>query len=942
MLVGMTILYNAVTDAENMIAAELDGSIQGVADLVGKNNVGDYRHALWMDFFFIAGYLLFILAGGSLGRTLSMTSAGRRISTIAILGGGFAALCDIAEDSCLFWVISKKPDTEGLAVAAQALAYAKFVVIVPAMLVAAIAIWTTFWRGLLVPILRCAISRWRDEERVRAKAAEDVAAGTSARLLLRPYVDTSTAAGSVPQSGTAWRANNTLPDDRRETEPPIGFCVSGGGIRSGTFTFGALHALRSQLTKARYLISVSGGGYAAGAMQLALQQAPTRSLATPEDVYLAGTAELRYTRLHGKYIADGVRQWAVAIGWLLRGFVLNVLTGAILIALVGRVLAHAYARFPHDLLHPPSTNGLSPDLPWHMTDDKLVFPGLFWDLGVLAGLAIITWLIGVLMSPTPPATRRHIIERGLGAVSRGSVGLLLLLAFFGIGLPLVAWAAGYTLPDSGHSGAVLAATQPPALTLGFLSTLIALSHKPKVRTDAKKAVGRLRAWAASAGPGQKPLLQSLAVYFGLLVLAAAALLYFGLVLVNTRGWSDASSLPGGFAESTVTYALLGAAVFLIVVDQVRWSLHPFYRRRLASAFDVRRRSQDDTIYAEPYDYDSEITVLADPDKYGNDYGARIDGFPQVIFSCSAHVSGQDMAPPGRKVVPWTMSGDYIGSPVIGWASTEFVTSQVSETLRRDMTVQAASAISGAAIASQMGTLDKAYTRLLTLSNARLGSWLPNPAYIHAMLTKTESEGWLRPGLPRRRYLGTLGQELFGYFRADGPLVYVTDGGHYENLGLVELLRHRCATIYCVDASGDKRHAPTTLATAIEFAYEELGVEITFDTPRTPGRLGSGADTPLDKPTDQTLVELKDRLAIDCIAIGTIKYPYLGPGFDKFEGKLIFGKAVLTASTPFEVLSHALGSATFPNDTTADQWFDVAQFDAYHALGRHVGEQMRKA
>ena len=52
--------------------------------------------------------------------------------------------------------------------------------------------------------------------------------------------------------------------------------------------------------------------------------------------------------------------------------------------------------------------------------------------------------------------------------------------------------------------------------------------------------------------------------------------------------------------------------------------------------------------------------------------------------------------------------------------------------------------------------------------------------------------------PRPEYLW---KELFGRNRIDDKFLYVTDGGHYENLGLVELPRRGCGTIYCFDACG---------------------------------------------------------------------------------------------------------------------------------------------
>ena len=53
--------------------------------------------------------------------------------------------------------------------------------------------------------------------------------------------------------------------------------------------------------------------------------------------------------------------------------------------------------------------------------------------------------------------------------------------------------------------------------------------------------------------------------------------------------------------------------------------------------------------------------------------------------------------------------------------------------------------------------------------------------------------------------------------------------HYENLGLVELLRRGCTEIYCLDASGLSADGAEfeSLGEAITLARSELGVEIEF-------------------------------------------------------------------------------------------------------------------
>lgn len=61
-----------------------------------------------------------------------------------------------------------------------------------------------------------------------------------------------------------------------------------------------------------------------------------------------------------------------------------------------------------------------------------------------------------------------------------------------------------------------------------------------------------------------------------------------------------------------------------------------------------------------------------------------------------------------------------------------------------------------------------------------------------------------------------------------PYVYITDGGHFENLGLVELLRRGCTQIACFDASEDVKPPLTAIGQAIALAHDELGVDITID------------------------------------------------------------------------------------------------------------------
>lgn len=186
---------------------------------------------------------------------------------------------------------------------------------------------------------------------------------------------------------------------------------------------------------------------------------------------------------------------------------------------------------------------------------------------------------------------------------------------------------------------------------------------------------------------------------------------------------------------------------------------------------------------------------------------------------------------------------------------------------------------------------------------------------------------------------------------DDRFLLTTDGGHYENLGLVELLRHRVRTAVCIDASGDAP-AAASLAAAITLAREELGIVITL---HEPDLLIPGST---DRPLRGLAARLAERLSARAVITGDIRYPdpfdvpggdvHGRPGGDahghgdgdewRHHGTLIVVQAVLTPGMPYELHAYAAANAAFPNDSTSDQWFDHRQFDAYQTLGRHLGEQ----
>ena len=256
---------------------------------------------------------------------------------------------------------------------------------------------------------------------------------------------------------------------------------------------------------------------------------------------------------------------------------------------------------------------------------------------------------------------------------------------------------------------------------------------------------------------------------------------------------------------------------------------------------------------------------------------------------------------------------------------------VSPRLHRDLTVQAAVAISGAAIAASAGGQGSSWTEtVLAVSGARLGAWLPNPRFV---LREYGGHRDLRhPGLPRIRRMSYLLRELFGGHSADLPLLQVTDGGFYDNLGLVELLRRGCTRIVCIDASGDSPPTASTFAGALRVAYAELGVTITPGDAAWDG-LPPGSGAPLGMAS--SLEALNKRMSATGVVTCTITYPPCSPHAGK-PGVLVLAKAALWPELPYELLSYAQDAGVFPHDSTNDQFFDGDHYAAYTQLGRALG------
>ncbi len=396
---------------------------------------------------------------------------------------------------------------------------------------------------------------------------------------------------------------------------------------------------------------------------------------------------------------------------------------------------------------------------------------------------------------------------------------------------------------------------------------------------------------------------------------ASGLVSLLLVLPFLKWTKDAVLATSWPRELALTGAALAAVLLHELLTNInRTSMHPFYKERLCSAFATHRISPTQACEL-PYSVPVRLSTL---DTHGT--------VPELLVCAAGNVSGLDDVPPGRGCVSFVFSRQKCGAPALGplvdTARYERVVGA------RTLTVPGAVAISGAAISPVMGRETRPALRLLlTVANVRLGMWLPNPARPEtwprdepAVRHPLWSPRRLTAALARRRaepgprYLV---REMFGRNRWDDHWLYVSDGGHWENLGLLELLRRGCTTVWCLDGSGDSADSSATLGQAIAMARSELGVEIALD--------------PSAMATDPTT-----GWARNDHAVGTITYP------DGRVGVLGVAKLAVTDDAPWDVRAYKLKDPRFPYHSTMDQLYDDQRFEAYRSLGRHTATRLLAA
>jgi hypothetical protein len=550
--------------------------------------------------------------------------------------------------------------------------------------------------------------------------------------------------------------------------------LSGGGIRSATFSLGVLIALaeRGLLPQFDYMSTVSGGGYLGSFLSVFLQSNRGDVGLNPDELPFKRTegeaVALRHIRHHSKFLTVG-STWerlkmlsAQLIGMAFNG--LAVAWVILVLVLIGHQIGKVV----------PTANVL-----------------LGYSLTVL-GLAALTWLVLLRFRVNPPRIDSIILVPAASVVICASWILLV---------------------------------RPPSWLARAIASAQILQSKP------------FWVALLGAAPAVAPLVSAIAprlfarVGAVLTTLSVLSVPLFLVVLcLYTRDLVTETTLTityfGVSAPFPAIVAIGGALIYLLLFDINMTSPHRHYRRKLAEAYLIQPREDTAT------ELKHEVTGLVSwfknlvmpltqsltrtATEFNQDVALRVSQLksnraPYHLINCALNVPASKNAHmQGRLTDFFTFSRAYSGSPLLGYFPT-----RVWEEIDSDLNVATAMAISGAAASPQMGTGTIARARFwLALLNVRLGYWVRHP----------KRQSWLgdRPGV------GYLLREMVGWMDERAPFINLSDGGHIENLAIYELLRRRCKFIVAIDGEQDAHMTFHGLTTLQRMAAIDLGVQLDID------------------------------------------------------------------------------------------------------------------
>jgi len=430
-------------------------------------------------------------------------------------------------------------------------------------------------------------------------------------------------------------------------------------------------------------------------------------------------------------------------------------------------------------------------------------------------------------------------------------------------------------------------------------------------------IGVITAWASSfAGykgsktpPGQAETRPKTSLSGLVLKVAPGlfiALLAVGLAILTNLLLSANGAIPkawwdhnGLLTHTTWLQSLAWSAVFILLswvmaryININRFSLAAMYRDRLIRAYlgasNPKRKVNSFTGFSQTDNFQM------------HSLNPALRPFHVLNLTLNL-VGGNRLSWQQRKAESLTISPLHCGSANLGYRDSSQYGGKDGISLGTAMTV------SGAAASPNMGYHSSPIIGLImTLFNVRLGAWFGNPGIAGGKSWKNEGP---------RSAVASLVSEAFGLTTDASEYVYLSDGGHFENLGIYEMILRRCATIVVIDSGCDADFTYEDLGNALRKIRIDLRIPITFD-----------------EDSSSPLRERKKRCAL-----ATIHYSAVDQ--NSRDGQLLYIKPMFLGHESPDVASYHASHPEFPHQSTAEQWFDESQTESYRMLGLHTIDEM---
>ncbi len=759
----------------------------------------------------------------------------------------------------------------------------------------------------------------------------------------------------------------------------VGLAFSGGGIRSATLNLGILQGLAKKglLNKFDYLSTVSGGGYIGAWFSSLIKHsnhintvqaeliASTQPHSAETRKLTAAEHALQWLRSYSNYLTPKTGLFtadtlAAIAQWMTNTLLNQVLLASLLVCLMMTVIFLSHSEI-HSALTPAFS--LNVELLVHLLDNAwqtsfgkagaalitislavsfhlsrqpclstahATYPILAFLCGI-CGIALLFWVMPIqawqqIIVNYPESSQQAVVTPnlwvGLGVPVCSLLVSALLIALMGISGRQI----GVSTREWWH--------RIGGINIGFCTLWLALfgfalylpywiNHWLGMLDTTEKSMAGIASWllafmtsrlGKSKATGNEPansakgrLTRLLPYIVVTLILLFSGYLSYSLYLSPHRG----------------LWFMIALSIVIVGswrIDINVFSLHNFYRNRLTRCFLGATNPSRKPNSFTGFDSHDDLAMSALR-------GQR----PTHIVNTALNISdGSQLAWQERKAASFMFSPYYCGFKLPDsevWYDTHYYTGEGGPELGSLM------ATSGAAASPNMGYhTNPVMGFIMTIFNARLGRWFGNPLhenYFNRILIKLGKTRWLK-NPPERQSpfwnLFYLIKELITNTGLTSGYLYLSDGGHFENLGIYELVRRRCKLIIAVDVGADGNYEFEDLGNAIRKCKVDFGITININI-------------------DDLLPSRDCKYgAFKCgsrhFAIGTIDY--LGDGNPDNMGYLVYIKSSLTGDEPADLINFKLQEPSFPHHTTVDQFFSESQFESYRRLGEHIAQHLNLA